>query len=283
MKHFLIVTNKSKDPQFVWTEKIRGYLERSGSNCSVYAGEISKERWESILRTKREHADAILVLGGDGTMINTARDTADARIPALGIRLGTLGYLTEVECGNLEPALDRLLADDYAVEERMMLAGQVMREGRLLADACALNDITITRNGRLQMLYFLIYVNGILLREYYADGIVLATPTGSTGYNMSAGGPIVEPGARLILLTPICAHTLQTRSVVLRPEDEIVIRIREREGRENQPVEVCFDGGQNLALLPGDGVRITKSEKSAFLIRLSEASFLDVLHRKLSD
>ena len=178
---------------------------------------------------------------------------------------------------------DRLLADDYAVEERMMLAGQVLREGRLLADACALNDITITRNGRLQMLYFLIYVNDILLREYYADGIVLATPTGSTGYNMSAGGPIVEPGARLILLTPICAHTLQTRSVVLRPEDEIVIRIREREGRENQPVEVCFDGGQNLALLPGDGVRITKSEKSASLIRLSEASFLDVLHRKLSD
>ena len=93
----------------------------------------------------------------------------------------------------------------------------------------------------------------------------------------------MEPGARLILLTPICAHTLQTRSVILRPEDEIVIRIREREGRENQPVEVCFDGGQNLALLPGDEVRITKSEKSASLIRLSEASFLDVLHQKLSD
>ncbi len=283
MKHFLIVTNKLKDPQFVWTERIRGYLERFGCTCSVYAGEISKETWRTILRERKERADAILVLGGDGTMINTARDTADGRIPVLGIRLGTLGYLTEVECGNLEPALNRLLEGAYAVEERMMLSGQVIRAGNLLADARALNDIAITRNGRLQMLYFMIHVNGILLREYYADGIILATPTGSTGYNMSAGGPIVEPGARLILLTPICAHTLQTRSVILRPEDEIVIRIREREGRENQPVEVCFDGGQNLALLPGDEVRITKSEKSASLIRLSEASFLDVLHQKLSD
>ncbi len=283
MKHFLIVTNQLKDPRSVWTEKIRAHLERSGCTCSVYAGEISGERWKTILSEEREKADAILVLGGDGTMINTARDSADGQIPVLGIRLGTLGYLTEVECGSLEPALDRLLEGAYAVEERMMLSGQVLRNGVLLADVRALNDIAITRNGRLQMLYFMIYVNGILLREYYADGIILATPTGSTGYNMSAGGPIVEPGARLILLTPICAHTLQTRSVILRPEDEIVIRIREREGRENQPVEVCFDGGRNLPLLPGDEVRITKSEKSASLIRLSEASFLDVLHQKLSD
>lgn len=283
MKHFIIVTNQIKDPDFEVTHEIVTCLERESCTASVYTGEITKAQWEEILRREAKAADGILVLGGDGTLLRTARDTVDSQIPVLGINLGTLGYLAEVERGSLGPALDKLVRGEYDVEKRMMLSGQVLRDGQVLEDTCALNDITITRNGRLQMLYFLIYVNGKLLKEYYADGIILATPTGSTGYNMSAGGPIVEPGAEMILLTPICAHTLQTRSVVLRAEDEITIRIRERMGRENQPMEVCFDGSQNLALKPGDEVRITRSEKHIPVIKLGEASFLDVLHRKMSE
>ncbi len=283
MKHFIIVTNQIKDPDFEVTHEIVTCLERESCTASVYTGEITKAQWEEILRREAKATDGILVLGGDGTLLRTARDTVDSQIPVLGINLGTLGYLAEVERGSLGPALDKLVRGEYDVEKRMMLSGQVLRSGQVLEDTCALNDITITRNGRLQMLYFLIYVNGKLLKEYYADGIILATPTGSTGYNMSAGGPIVEPGAEMILLTPICAHTLQTRSVVLRAEDEITIRIRERMGRENQPMEVCFDGSQNLALKPGDEVRITRSEKHIPVIKLGEASFLDVLHRKMSE
>lgn len=283
MKHFIIVTNQIKDPDFEVTHEIVTCLERESCTASVYTGEITKAQWEEILRREAKATDGILVLGGDGTLLRTARDTVDSQIPVLGINLGTLGYLAEVERGSLGPALDKLVRGEYDVEKRMMLSGQVLRGGQVLEDTCALNDITITRNGRLQMLYFLIYVNGKLLKEYYADGIILATPTGSTGYNMSAGGPIVEPGAEMILLTPICAHTLQTRSVVLRAEDEITIRIRERMGRENQPMEVCFDGSQNLALKPGDEVRITRSEKHIPVIKLGEASFLDVLHRKMSE
>ena len=283
MKHFIIVTNQIKDPDFEVTHEIVTRLERESCTASVYTGEITKAQWEEILRREAKATDGILVLGGDGTLLRTARDTVDSQIPVLGINLGTLGYLAEVERGSLGPALDKLVRGEYDVEKRMMLSGQVLRSGQVLEDTCALNDITITRNGRLQMLYFLIYVNGKLLKEYYADGIILATPTGSTGYNMSAGGPIVEPGAEMILLTPICAHTLQTRSVVLRAEDEITIRIRERMGRENQPMEVCFDGSQNLALKPGDEVRITRSEKHIPVIKLGEASFLDVLHRKMSE
>ena len=283
MKHFIIVTNQIKDPDFEVTHEIVTCLEREACTASVYTGDITKAQWEEILRREAKATDGILVLGGDGTLLRTARDTVDSQIPVLGINLGTLGYLAEVERGSLGPALDKLVRGEYDVEKRMMLSGQVLRSGQVLEDTCALNDITITRNGRLQMLYFLIYVNGKLLKEYYADGIILATPTGSTGYNMSAGGPIVEPGAEMILLTPICAHTLQTRSVVLRAEDEITIRIRERMGRENQPMEVCFDGSQNLALKPGDEVRITRSEKHIPVIKLGEASFLDVLHRKMSE
>ncbi len=283
MKHFIIVTNRIKDPEFAVTRRIASYLESSRCSCSVYAGETSKNQWKEILGEGNKTADGILVLGGDGTLLGVAADTVDSGIPVLGINLGTLGYLAEVERGNLEPALEKLVSGSYDVEKRMMLSGQVRRSGRILTDTCALNDITITRNGRLQMLYFQIYVNGWLLKEYHADGIILATPTGSTGYNMSAGGPIVEPGAELILLTPVCAHTLQTRSVVLRAEDEIAVRIRERLGREEQPMEVCFDGGQNVALKPGDEVRIAKSQKSISIIKLGEANFLDVLHRKMSE
>lgn len=283
MKHFMVVTNRWKDPNLEMTEEIRRYLEKAGCSVTVYADEIMAEEWKAILEQEKEKAAGMLVLGGDGTLLRAARDTVESKIPVLGINLGTLGYLTEVEQSNLKPALQQLVDGDYTLEERMLLSGQVIRDGQQIMDTRALNDITITRNGRLQMLYFQIFVNGKLLKEYHADGIIIATPTGSTGYNLSAGGPIVEPSAKVTLLTPICAHTLQTRSVILRAEDKIVIRIREREGREAQPMEVCFDGNRNLMLKPGDEVHITQSNMITSIIKLKETSFLDVLNRKMSE
>lgn len=283
MKHFMVVTNRWKDPGLEMTEQIRQYLEEAGCSVNVYADEIMAEEWKTILDQEKEKAAGMLVLGGDGTLLRAARDTVESKIPVLGINLGTLGYLTEVEQSNLKPALQQLVEGDYYLEERMLLSGQVLRRNEKIMDTRALNDITITRNGRLQLLYFQIFVNGKLLKEYHADGIIVATPTGSTGYNLSAGGPIVEPSARVTLLTPICAHTLQTRSVILRAEDRIVIRVREREDREEQPMEVCFDGNQNLMLKPGDEVHITQSNLFTSIIKLKETSFLDVLNRKMSE
>ncbi|MDO4331654.1 MAG: NAD(+)/NADH kinase [Eubacteriales bacterium] len=279
----MIVTNKGKDPGLARTEEICRYLESAGCSVSVYADEISGKEWEAILAKEKERAEGMLVLGGDGTLLRAARDTVESKIPLLGINLGTLGYLAEVEQSSLIPALQQLVDGDYMLEERMLLAGQVIRKQQRILETRALNDITITRNGRLQMLYFQIYVNGKLLKEYHADGIIVATPTGSTGYNLSAGGPIVEPSAKVTLLTPVCAHTLQTRSVILRAEDNIVIRIGEREGKAAQPVEVCFDGNQNLGLAPGDEVHITRSNMVTTIIKLKETSFLDVLNRKMSE
>lgn len=283
MKHFMIVTNKGKDPGLARTEEICRYLESAGCSVSVYADEISGEEWEAILAKEKDQTAGMLVLGGDGTLLRAARDTVESKIPVLGINLGTLGYLAEVEQSSLIPALQQLVDGDYMLEERMLLSGQVIRKQQKIMETRALNDITITRNGRLQMLYFQIYVNGKLLKEYHADGIIVATPTGSTGYNLSAGGPIVEPSAKVTLLTPVCAHTLQTRSVILRAEDNIVIRIGEREGKAAQPMEVCFDGNQNLALAPGDEVHITRSNMVTSIIKLKETSFLDVLNRKMSE
>ncbi|PWM32771.1 MAG: NAD(+) kinase [Clostridiales bacterium] len=281
MKHFIIITNREKDPELEVTKRVESFLMQRGCTCSIYSEERSSGQW--IQKPAERKASGILVLGGDGTLLKAAEGASCTGIPVLGINLGTMGYLAEVERSNLEQALAKLVEGDYVVEERMMLSGQVLRQGEVLEDTCALNDITITRNGHLQMLFFQIFVNGRLLKEYHADGIILATPTGSTGYNMSAGGPIVEPGAKLILLTPICPHTLQTRSVILRAEDEIAIRVKERGGREKQDMEACFDGSKNLSLRPGDEVRISRSPRVTPIIKLSEASFLEVLHRKLSE
>lgn len=283
MKHFIIITNKPKDPALALTGKVRRCLEGHGASCIVCADEMPEAAWEALLLKEAGHTDAILVLGGDGTLLRAARDTVGSRIPILGINIGTLGFLTEVEPANLEEALRKLLDGAFCVEERMMLNGAVFREGVQQEENCALNDITITRCGHLRMLYFQIYVNGKLLKEYHADGIIIATPTGSTGYNMSAGGPIVEPGAQLIVLTPVCPHTLQTRSVILRAEDEISIRILGKAGMEETGIEVCFDGSRNIELGAKDEVRVTKSAQTTSIIKISEACFLDVLHRKLSE
>ncbi len=283
MKHYIVVTNKWKDPGLVMTEEIRRYLEKAGCRVTVYADEIRAQDWKVLLGEEKGKASGMLVLGGDGTLLRAARDTVESNIPVLGINLGTLGYLTEVEQKNLFPSLDRLVEGSYEVEDRMLLSGQVLSGGELLMDSRALNDITITRNGHLQMLSFQIFVNGKLLKEYQADGMIVATPTGSTGYNLSAGGPIVEPSAQVIVLTPICAHTLQTRSVILRAEDKIMIRAREREDREAQPMEVCFDGSQNRMLHPKDEVHITRSHRYTSFIKLKETSFMDVLGRKMRE
>lgn len=231
---------------------------------------------------KPEVPDCILVLGGDGTLLRTARNLLNQDIPLLGINLGTLGYLAEVEIAAIEEALDKLLADRFTREERMMLEGQVRRQD-MTEQNYALNDIVISRCGSLQVLTFQIYVNGQFLNSYSADGMIVATPTGSTGYNMSAGGPIVEPGASLLLLTPICPHTLNTRSIVLAPDDEIRIEIPRGKDGQRQTVEASYDGSHKVRLQTDDSIVIRRADKTTGILKLNTESFLTVLHKKMSE
>ena len=147
----------------------------------------------------------------------------------------------------------------------------------------ALNDIVITRKGSLQIIYFNIYVNGQFLHRYHADGIIVATPTGSTGYNLSAGGPVVEPKASLILISPICPHSMQNRSIVLSPDDTVTIEIEKSRDGSEQEVEAIFDGSHKVALRTGNKLIIKKSERTTGIVKLSQMSFLEILHRKMSD
>lgn len=284
MDHFYVITNPAKDADLKVTHFIRDYLIKRGKTCVIDTGGDNKRQEgytdQSRVDTKTE---CIIVLGGDGTLLQAAADLADMDIPFLGINLGTLGFLAEVNVSETEAALNRLIQNKYEIEKRMMLCGSGPINTFRQEEARALNDIVITRKGSLQIINFNIYVNGQFLHRYHADGVIVATPTGSTGYSLSAGGPIVEPRANLILVSPVCPHSMQSRSIVLSSEDVVMIELeagREGNGRE---VEAIFDGSHKIPLEAGDRVEIRKSRKTTGIIKLSQMSFLEALHKKMSD
>lgn len=283
MKHYVIYANRYKDRNLATAQRICNFLRLKGQRATVRAvGGDGKEK-EPPEADIPEDADCMIVLGGDGTVLQAAREMKRRRVPIIGVNLGTLGYLTEIEPSNLEEALERLIAEDYVRESRMMLGGRICFADGGVREDWALNDIAISRRGPLQIIKFNIYVNGQFLNNYSADGMIVTTPTGSTGYNLSAGGPLVEPGAELIMLTPICPHSLNQRSIILSPQDIIEIEIpKSREGGV-QTMDVNFDGSHVVPLRTGDRIRVVRSEKVTEFIKLNQVSFLEVLHRKMKD
>lgn len=288
MKHFLIYTNRHKDKGMATTGRICAYLGQRGRRVSVLSedGTWQEQGKDAAggIRGLPPDADCMIVLGGDGTVLQAVREMAERSIPIIGVNLGTLGYMTEIEPSGLEAALERLIAGDYEQESRMMLNGRaVLGQGQTTRESWALNDIVIARSGSLQIIKYRVCVNGQFLNEYEADGVIVTTPTGSTGYNLSAGGPLVEPGAKLIVLTPICPHSLNQRSLVLSAEDCIEIEIPQGREGMTQAVEASFDGSFAVPLGMGDRMRIVRSERVADFIRLNQVSFLETLHRKMSN
>ena len=267
MKQFYIITNTKKDKNMEVTNRICTFIESKGG-CCIFA---------TPDRKLPESTDCVLVIGGDGTLIRAAREMHSYDVPLLGINMGNLGYLAEAELHNVEETLEQVMFGETHVEQRMMLKG-VLNEQR---EELALNDIVVTRMGALRVIYFSLYVNGKLLNTYQADGVIVSTPTGSTAYNLSAGGPIVEPTASMIVVTPICSHALNTSSIVLSAEDEITIQILpDREGN-TQSVGISFDGECNMELVTGDSIVISKSEAETELLKLSNDSFLEIMRRKM--
>lgn len=267
MKNFLLITNKNKEEALEEAEVSRRWLESRG--CTA-AEELSPE------------TDCVLVFGGDGTLLRAARDLRDTGLPFLGINSGTLGYLTEVDRDHLEESLDRVVRDEFGVEERMMLYGQVRRGEEILYEDGALNDIVIGRRG-LTVLHFRIYVDGKYLATYQADGMVVSTPTGSTAYNLSAGGPVVNPEASLFVLTPVSPHSLISRSIVLGPESVVELEILDHPSRKDVRGCVSFDGNEAMFLETGDRIRIRRSRLTTRIITLNRQSFLEALRNKMGD
>ena len=291
MNHFFVITNKPKDNNLEMTQYIVDFFQSRGRTCSYVCFENMEEELAENNHNPLhidEKTECILVIGGDGTLLQAARDTLYLDIPLLGINFGSLGFLAEVEKGHLDEALEALLEQELEIEKRMMLTGNILRKNGDNSYSTtdkdhALNDIVLTRHGSLKILSFDIYVNGQFLNHYSADGVIVSTPTGSTGYNMSAGGPIVEPKAELLLVTPICPHTLNTRSIILSSDDHIEVRIPMGKNGLSQEVEVNFDGNHKGILKTGDSICITKSGKVTKFVRINQVSFLEVLHKKMSE
>lgn len=284
MKHFVIYTNQNKDPDLMVTKRIRSYLEGRGQSVSTLLKEYGRRGEQKEDAADRlSHADCMIVLGGDGTVLQAAGELGSCHVPIIGVNLGTLGYMTEIEPDRLEEALERLIKGDYEQESRMMLRGGIFAGAQAAQEGCALNDIVISRSGALQIIRFIVCVNGQFINEYHADGMIVSTPTGSTGYNLSAGGPVIEPRARLILLTPICPHSFNRRSIVLSPDDVIEIEIPESKEGRGQTVYANFDGGRQVEMHTGDRIRISQSEENAEFIQLNRVSFLEVLHKKMNE
>ena len=280
-KRILIITNRFKDVDLNITEKICNYLiNRDAEVVRILVDRKVKTINDALL----SGTECAIVLGGDGTIMQFANLLSSKDIPILGINMGHLGYLAEVDCNHVEDALNRLLNGEYTVLKRMMITGKVIKKGRVVFQDNAINDVVITRNGRLQVLNFNIIINGNLLKNYSADGVILSTPTGSTAYNLSAGGPIVDPAADILIVTPISPHTLMNRSLVLKATDNVEIEMLPTHEEEySEQMEVDFDGKENGILAPGDRVGVTGADTHVKMICLNEVSFMETLHKKMKE
>lgn len=285
MDKFYIITNCAKDQNLQFTNEIVSYLKEHGRECPVQQAERKKEGAYHYTDPDLipEGTECLLVLGGDGTLLQASRDVVYREIPMLGINLGTLGFLAEVDKHSVYSALDQLMKDDYEIEERMMLTGTVYRGDKVIGRDVALNDIVICREGALRVVRFKNYVNDVYLNSYNADGIIISTPTGSTGYSLSCGGPIVSPNGAMTLMTPIAPHTLNTRSIIFPAEDVITVELGEGRHEDMENGLASFDGDTVIPMVTGDRIVIQKASVSSRILKLNHVSFVEVLRQKMRD
>ena len=222
-------------------------------------------------------ADVLLVLGGDGTMLNAARLAGERSIPILGVNLGGLGFLTEVRLENLYPSLERVFANDFVLDERLMLQTHVHRHGETVARGVVLNDVVISKGTLARMIELRISIQGQFVTNLRGDGVIVTTPTGSTAYSLSAGGPIINPAVQSLMVTPICPHTLTHRPLIVPATAEIEVTLTSKD----DGAMATLDGQVGVAMIQGDTVEIKISECRTRLIRFPESSYYDVLREKL--
>ena len=220
--------------------------------------------------------DALIVLGGDGTLLSMARAVGDLGVPILGVNLGQLGFLTATTLDEMLPALDALVAGDLAVEERMLLRARLIRGGQVVGEYGALNDVVITKSAMSRIINLAVSVDGRHATAYRADGLIISTPTGSTAYNLSAGGPILFPTMDAVVLTPIAPHTLGNRPIVLPGAQRIDVTLR-----ADQEVMLTMDGQVGVPLRERDTVEVQKAAARIRLLRFDQKDFFSVLRTKL--
>lgn len=267
MKTIALIVSKIAEKQPGEVIKVKDTLKKWG--FEIVEGEDYDELFSSV--------DMAVVLGGDGTILSVAQYSAKYNVPLLGLNFGHLGYLAELK---KEQTADfsKICSGEYSIEERMMLDVKVVREGVEVYNSVALNDAVATKGHLSKMVHMLLETDGKYTGDYYSDGLIVSTPTGSTAYSLSAGGPIVEPKLNIMVITPVCAHSTNARPMVIA--DEVTVKITVDIYHDEDAVLMC-DGEKPFSLCHRDEIYITKSQYKTKLIRLCESNFFDILNKKL--
>ncbi len=248
--------------------QIESWMRRAGVETSVDYG------WDGPLP---DSIDCVIVLGGDGTLLSVARRAAQAGTPILGVNLGNLGFLTEVEPANLEKALWALVRGEYTIEERTMVQAQVTRAGRIVTSLAGLNDVVISKGAFARIISLDVFVNDEYYSTFPADGIIISSPTGSTAYSLSAGGPLISPNIDVMLVTPICPHTLFSRSLVIAGDDRVRVVVE----APHEEVAVTVDGQVGFRVESHDEIIVGRAPEVTRFVRLQAKSFYGTMRERL--
>jgi NAD+ kinase len=278
---FGIFPNKRKERVGTILEWLIHYLQNDRQNKILMPTDAAVALGYPELACDREtlkNKIAIAIsLGGDGTLLNTVREVADAGVPVCGVNMGQLGFLAEIETAKLSADMDRIINGDYFVEERLMLSTIVKRQQEVVQVCPSINDVVISRSGFSRMLKLNVFIDNELTANYPADGLIVATSTGSTGYSLSAGGPIVNPKLKVIVLTPICPHIINSRSLIIAEDEEVKITLE----AAHKDIALTVDGQSYVSLLPDDVIIVRKSSVRARFIRFYNKSYYQKLRNKL--
>ncbi|MDF2927837.1 NAD(+)/NADH kinase [Anaerospora sp.] len=242
------------------------------------ANELQYPEFACNRKLMPEKISLALTLGGDGTLLNVAKEVAPAGIPVCGINLGQLGFLTHIEVSKLQAGLDQLFAGAYRIEERLMLETVIIRNKETIQLPPALNDVVVTKGGFSRLIRLNLYIDNQFTETYPADGLIVATSTGSTGYSLSAGGPIISPNLKVTVITPICPHSLNLRSLIISEEEEVKISFQ---ATTHDDVALTVDGQKVYSLMADDNILVRRSALRAKLVRFLESGFYETLHSKL--
>ncbi len=283
MKKIVMTPNPYRDKNFKYAHQAESILNEVGITtriCLAFDVDRNFELPPDVklydLRNELRDADMLLCFGGDGTILHASKAATRAGLPILGVNIGTMGFMAELESAELKE-LRRLANQDYTIEPRMMLHVQVVHDGQVTFEEDALNDAVITKGAVARVIQMSVFCDSVEMMSFGGDGVIVATPTGSTGYSMSAGGPIVEPTANNMIITPICAHDMQSKAVVTAAERTITVEIG-RIGRKNAFLSV--DGGRAYRLSTGDKITVTRSKHVTRLVHLADRSFFDIIKNK---
>lgn len=272
--NILLVVNEKKDTNFSLSNIVAEYI---GKRANIY---VFDKKHETVIKNSEytsdlSEIDMFIVLGGDGTLLSVAKSASELGIPVVGINLGKLGFLTEIETNEIKEGIDRLISGDFVIENRMMLEA-TLPDGK---KTTSLNDFVITRgNSTLKILALDVYIDNEYVDDFRADGIIISTPTGSTAYSLSAGGPVVDPALDSLIITPICPHKMYSRTIIAPPEKIVKVVSVSEDGND---VVVASDSEVFGTLAYNDTLIIKKAEKPFKLIRFKEYKFFGALHNKL--